>query len=82
MTLANGGSPIFPLVVHQPASPSISTEVHSLRRGMSTNPGVTMWCVFYSELGKGATREAGKYLFRAANVWWMCAQYFVIASCG
>ena len=26
--------------------------------------------------------EAGKYLFRAANVWWMCAQYFVIASCG
>ena len=26
--------------------------------------------------------EAGKYLFRAANVWWRCAQYFVIASCG
>ena len=25
--------------------------------------------------------EAGKYLFRAANVWWRCAQYFVIASC-
>ena len=21
-------------------------------------------------------------LFRAANVWWRCAQYFVIASCG
>ena len=35
-----------------------------------------------SELGKGATSEAGKYLFRAANVWWRCAQYFVIASCG
>ena len=34
------------------------------------------------ELGKGATSEAGKYLFRAANVWWRCAQYFVIASCG
>ena len=32
-----------------------------------------------SELGKG---EAGKYLFRTANVWWRCAQYFVIASCG
>ena len=28
------------------------------------------------------TSEAGKYLFRAANVWWRCAQYFVIASCG
>ena len=24
----------------------------------------------------------GKYLFRAANVWWRCAQYFVMASCG
>ena len=35
-----------------------------------------------SELGKSATSEAGKYLFRAACVWWRCAQYFVIASCG
>ena len=35
-----------------------------------------------SELGTGETSEAGKYLFRAANVWWRCAQYFVIASCG
>ena len=26
--------------------------------------------------------EAGKFLFRAANVCWRCAQYFVIASCG
>ena len=25
----------------------------------------------------GAMSEAGKYLFRAANVWWRCAQYFV-----
>ena len=45
-------------------------------------------CMFVScvhpvaELGKGATSEAGKYLFRAASVWWRCAQYFVIASCG
>ena len=29
-----------------------------------------------------ATSEAVKFLFRAANVWWRCAQYFVIASCG
>ena len=36
----------------------------------------------FSELGKGATSEAGKSLFRAASVWWRCAQYFVIASCG
>ena len=40
------------------------------------------WRFVCSELGKGATGEAGKSLFRAANVWWRCAQYFVIASCG
>ena len=40
---------------------------------------VSMIC---SELGKGATSDAGKYLFRTANVWWRCAQYFVIDSCG
>ena len=45
MTLANGGSPMFPLAVHQPASPSIWPAVQSLRRGVSTNPGTTMWCV-------------------------------------
>ena len=31
---------------------------------------------------RGATSEAGKNLFRAANVWWRCTQYFFIASCG
>ena len=45
MTLASWGSPMFPLVVHQPASPSIWPAVQSLRRGLSTNPGATMWCV-------------------------------------
>ena len=39
-------------------------------------------CFICAEMGKGATSEAGKYLFRAANVWWRCAQYFDIASCG
>ena len=39
-------------------------------------------CFICYELGKGATSEAGKYLFRASNVLWRCAQYFVIASCG
>ena len=34
-----------------------------------------------SDLCKGATSQAGKSLFRAANVWWRCAQYFAIASC-
>ena len=45
MTLASGGSTMFPLVVHQPASPSIWPAVQSLRRGVSTKPGATMWCV-------------------------------------
>ena len=45
MTVASGGSSMFPLVVHQPAPPSIWTTVQSLRRGLSTNPGVTMWFV-------------------------------------
>ena len=47
MALASGGgeSAMFPLVVHQPASPSIWPAVQSLRRGLSTNPGATMWCV-------------------------------------
>ena len=45
MTLASGGCPMFLLVVHQPASPSIWPAVQSLRRGLSTYPGVTMWCV-------------------------------------
>ena len=36
--------------------------------------------VICSELGKGETSEAEKNLFRAANVWWRCAQYFLIVS--
>ena len=38
--------------------------------------------IYLLEFGKGATCETGKYLFRAANAWWRCMQYFVIASCG
>ena len=38
--------------------------------------------LFVLSWAEGATSEAGKYLFRAASVWWRCALYFVIASCG
>ena len=41
MTLASGGSPIFPLVVHRPDSPSMWPAVQLLLWGLSTNPGVT-----------------------------------------
>ena len=36
--------------------------------------------LFVLAMGNGATSEARKYLFRAANVWWRCAQYFVIGG--
>ena len=45
MTLASAGSPMFPLVVHQPTSPSIWPAMQSRRRGLSTSPEVTMWCI-------------------------------------
>ena len=34
--------------------------------------------LFVLSWAKAATSEAGKYLFSAANVWWSCAQYFVM----
>ena len=40
MTIASGGSPMFPHVVHQPASPSNWPADRSTRRDLSTNPGV------------------------------------------
>ena len=39
------GSPIISLLVHQPAYLSIWPAAPSLQRGLSTNPGVTMWCI-------------------------------------
>ena len=47
-------------------------------------------CVLASTLCKYDLRKGELFLlswarvrlFRAANVWWRCAQYFVIASCG
>ena len=41
---------MFPLVVHQPAFPSIWPAVQSLRRGISTNPGVTIWVHMWVQL--------------------------------
>ena len=51
MSFASEGSPMSPLVVHQPPSPSICPAVQSLRRGLSTNPG--MQCGAYV----GAVKE-------------------------
>ena len=38
-------SPMNPLVVHQPAYPSIWPAAPSLQQGMPTNPVVITWCV-------------------------------------
>ena len=45
LTLVCGRSPIIPLLVHQPAYLSIWPAAPSLQRCLSTNPGVTVWCV-------------------------------------
>ena len=47
-----------------------------------------IWCqICVSMIEKGdifvlswarVRRSVGRYLFRAANVWWRCAQYFVL----
>ena len=39
LTLVCGGSPIIPLLVHQPAYLSIWPAAPSLQQGLSTNPG-------------------------------------------
>ena len=40
-----------------------------------------MLYIIYNNVLVVATSEAGKYLFRAVNVWWRCVQYIVIVSC-
>ena len=45
LTLVCGGSPIIPPLVHQPAYLSIWPAAPSLQRGLSKNPGVSLWCV-------------------------------------
>ena len=54
----------------------------SVTEGHSGDGCVLVSTLCKYDLRKGTTSEAEKYLFRAVNVWWRCAQYFVIASCG
>ena len=46
LTLA---SRLFPLEVHQLATPSIWLVVQSLQRGLSTSPRLTTWCIYAVE---------------------------------
>ena len=61
LTLVSGGSPIITSLVHQPAYPSIWPAAQSLRRGLSTNPGVTMWCVCGCSWRDDVCRACGCY---------------------
>ena len=59
--------------------------VWMLQRGHSGDGCVLASTLCKYDLRKGdlfVLSWAGKSLFRAASVWWRCAQYFVIASCG
>ena len=70
-------------MVHQPASSSFCL----LQRGHSGDicDLTSTLCKYdlrksYLFVVKGVTSETGKYLFRADNVCWRCALYFVIYS--
>ena len=51
-----------------------------LKRGHSNHGCEVASTLRTGDLGKGATSEKGKCLFRADNVWWWCAHYFIIAT--
>ena len=52
-SLVGGGSQIIPLLVHQPAYLSIWSAAPSRKRGLSTNPGVTVWVLHRGHSGDG-----------------------------
>ena len=61
MTLASGGSPMFPLVVHQPTSPSIwassaVTPAGSVHKSRGDNVGAVeeLMCVVCVDITEGA----------------------------
>ena len=59
LTLVCGWNPIIPLLVHQPAYPSIWQAAPSLQWDMPTNPGVTIWCVCGCSSRDGVCRVCG-----------------------
>ena len=80
MALASGGADLFACSL--PASFSVHQQCNQSGGVCPQIQGLMCGAYVGDELSKCATSEAGTYLFRAANVWWRCAQYFVIVSCG
>ena len=58
MTLASGGSPMFPLVIHQPASPSIwpvvQSQIQWRQCGAYVGEVEEMMCVVCVDVTEGA----------------------------
>ena len=58
MALASGGSPMFPLVVHQPASPSIwpavQSQIQDQQCGAYVGAVEEMMCVVCVDVTEGA----------------------------
>ena len=56
--------------------------LHGSYRGDGCELALTLCKYDFRKYDLFVLSEAGKCLFRAANVRWRCAQYLVIVSCG
>ena len=61
LTLVCGGNPIIPILVPQPTYHSIWSAAPSFHRGLSTNPGVTVWRICGSSCRYGVCRVCECY---------------------
>ena len=94
MTVVIGSTPTSFLNVHQSFTdihPSIHSKIRStisiknvsqITKNSSHTRSPARSASFPVHLASSSVTPAGEYLFRAAHVWWRCAQYFVIVSCG
>ena len=87
MTVDGGGSPMFPHVVHQPASPTIWPAVQSLRRGLSRGDNMVRmweqlkrwgeWCVWVWVLQRGIVVMAVIWRWLCVNMIWVRMIYLL-----
>ena len=76
MTLASGGTPMFPLVVHQPASLASSAVTRSVHKSRSDNAaGVRTFFIYHSDhYGLSfSTLRMPYYFYKVSH--FMCVMY-------